>query len=443
MKAVVISNCQCQPLAFCLAPLFEDIVFEQFGVHLLGADPSVAIADFVSRAKDEYDLVLAIPLSAEFGPLATTRIRETFAGRHVLGISNIFFGGLHPDLTYLGALGRRIRGPLGDYHSRLAVHGFMAGLDVVQTVALFREEIFAALGFREAYAASLTELRERERQVDVPVADLLEKMLRREACLFSVNHPTTAVVARYAQAIAAALDGKGIGRRSSWPADPALLPNLLATGASFPVYPAIAAWHGVPWLGSYAFRAEGLGNTPAVPFDLEHFITREFAFFADAGRERLAANSNIGDIIESFDQALAERQPNVANGLGWLNDAPAASAEWLAVGPGVEALAAAADSRKVALEHVAADGPGSMARDLAALRGRRFGAVRIMAMADPLATLSGLALAWPLLAPGGVLVLDSTDDGGEAGRTAFLAAVAERIVRQAPARGVDVWRRRS
>lgn len=301
-RAVVISNCQCVPLAAWLTVSSADTVFDFWGVHVLSVDQRQAeIEAFVARARAAYDFIVAIPLSADYHDLSTDRIAETFNGLPVIRISNIYFSGHHPDLTYIGGLNRRVTGPVGDYHSKLAIYGFLEGLTVAQTQALFHAETYRRLGYFDEVETSLATLRERDASVDLSVVPVLERALRTGLCFYSVNHPTSLVFSAYTAQITDHLAAAGLSQSAGLPVDPSLCPETLAGSVIYPVYPEIAAHIGMPHVGSYAFKPDGAWTNP---IDLEMFLAREFAAFDALGRETLAL-SHAAQLIKAHFPALA------------------------------------------------------------------------------------------------------------------------------------------
>ena len=296
-RGVVISNCQCQPLKHALSLHCADIRFEFLGVHLMSPHTREAeIEAFVAKARAEYDVVLSIPLSDDFGALSLGRLRDTFSDKFVATISNVFFAGLHPDLTYIGGLAQRVEGPLGDYHSGVALMAYLRGRSIEQTLALFRDDIYTAMGYHDAYAASLAELVHRDVGVDVSIAADLPMLLEQELCFLTVNHPTSWLFSHYAGTIARWLEAQGVTRRSGWASGPMGLINYLASAAIFPVYPEIAARHGLERIGSYVFQTATIGDEPAACLNLESFVTGSFAAYDSIGREMLS-NSHQGRTI--------------------------------------------------------------------------------------------------------------------------------------------------
>src|SRR5215469_12866255 len=80
-RAVVVNNCQCLPIAAWLSTYSAATVFDFWGVHLLTPDQRPALtAEFVARARKEYDLIVSILLSDEFPGMTASEIRGTFDG---------------------------------------------------------------------------------------------------------------------------------------------------------------------------------------------------------------------------------------------------------------------------------------------------------------------------------------------------------------------------
>jgi hypothetical protein len=275
-------------------------VFDFWGVHLLAPDQRPALtAEFIARARKEYDLIVSILLSDEFPGMTASEIRGTFDGIPVVTISNIYFSGLHPDLTYIGGLAQRIVGPLIDYHSRLSLYGFLRGLSLEETRSLFCGETYRAVGYYDEYSASMTELRRRDEGVDVPVSAILEDLIQKAMCFFSVNHPTSAVLGPYCDTIVRFLEEMGLGRHSGMPADSLMCAESLAGNAIFPIYPEVAEHHGMKAFGSYAFKAPG---SRINPMDLPTFLAAEFGVFERVGVEALSRTATAREIMARFSE---------------------------------------------------------------------------------------------------------------------------------------------
>jgi SAM-dependent methyltransferase len=299
-RGVIISNCQVQPLKHTLSLLCRDIRFEGFGVHVIRAEERAErIERFLESARREYEIVLSVPLSEAFGALALPRIRETFSGQFVATIPNFYFSGLHPDLTYLGDLGRRVSGPLTDYHSKIALCGYATDLSVDDCFAMYTDEVYRRLDYYGEFDRSSAELRRRDAELDVPFADELLKLLNKDLCFFSVNHPTSYLLGEYCAKLAGWLETSGLTTRTPWPWGASSLQNHLAHDAIFPIYPEIAAACGLDYEGSYTFKPATTGDNVVNCLDLRGFIEAEYRSLSALDRDELLRVPQLRAAVEA------------------------------------------------------------------------------------------------------------------------------------------------
>jgi hypothetical protein len=288
----IISNCQAYPLARTLARYCPTRDFREFGVHLLGSPPDAGkIAAFVEEHK-KARIIISVNLAENFGPIASVNIKQTFPDANIIRIQNLYFSGLHPDLTYIGGRGERAFGPLGDYHSKIAAAAWANGLSVDDAIEQFNYDCYAALGYLDEFAASFAEMRERALELDVEVSEELQKHVLSHDLFFTVNHPTSLTFSIKAFAIAKKLDEGTLAARFSHPFPAAVLPNLLALNNIFPVYPEIATHHGATISASYNFVGTLPGDKQAT-YSLREFIEGEYQCFERIGASRIAETQGI------------------------------------------------------------------------------------------------------------------------------------------------------
>jgi|HubBroStandDraft_1064217.scaffolds.fasta_scaffold04691_3 hypothetical protein len=184
----------------------------------------------------------------------------------------IFYNAFHPDCLLLthGSTSTMHR-----HHSSLTLYGWHHRLTVAQTVALFNERVFAALGFFDFAGASDRVLCEEGARVDLPFQEMLPGWRRSGCFMHSINHPKLRVVADIARAVM-----HKAGLEVTVPNVSDYLVDPLQAGMVWPVYPELAARWG--FAGSYAFMpgydpASYLG--PAI-MDLEEFVAKTFAAYA-------------------------------------------------------------------------------------------------------------------------------------------------------------------
>lgn len=151
-----------------------------------------------------------------------------------------------------GGDGERVTAPLTDYHDLRILDAAARGWTVEQTVRQWPQP--AADAVRRATDASRAELRRREGEIDVPVSDLIDEL--GPAALFTITHPTNALLAAQARRILAAL-----GLPAD--ADPIDVPAREYLGERrAPLEPAVAAALGWPVDDT---RSEWIVRGDAVP----------------------------------------------------------------------------------------------------------------------------------------------------------------------------------
>jgi hypothetical protein len=294
-RGLVISNCQCQPIKHIMSLYSDDIVFDGFGVHLLPHENTEQINNLVSDI-DKYDVVLTVPLSDHYGAISSENITNHVKRGKLARIANMYFSGLHPDLTYIGGLTKRIDGPLGDYHSKIALLAYLRGYSMYETLKLYNERVYAAIGYFDEATKSIEALKEREQNIDIQFSDILQENYRDNPTFFSVNHPTSLMFDLYCQRIAAWLDNNMGIRESGWHRGSLFAMNYLAGSGIFPIYPEISKHLMLKYAGSYNFKPATCGDDPVSTYNLQQMVGLEFQAFNAIGR---------GDLGKSHQGQLA------------------------------------------------------------------------------------------------------------------------------------------
>lgn len=282
-KAVVIGNCQVKSLAHTLNFFSQDVEFDHFQIHSL--PPGKAKAHIETRTAKfvaEVDLVLTFNLSDKYFGLSVDRVRETFAGKPVLSISNLFFAGYHPDIIVLGDVGQRMDGALEQYHSRVALYGYMNNMSVEETVNLFNDDTFRRFDYYSDWRASINRFVASEARVDLPFTAPYVDLLARRIGMYVVNHPTPIVFLEWAKTLIQQLSARGLVQSRDWNPEECALPHYFSDTSIFPVYPEIAAHHDLPFQGNYIFKRKGFGAASFL--SLREFVQAEFEVFERSGR---------------------------------------------------------------------------------------------------------------------------------------------------------------
>ncbi|GJD62814.1 hypothetical protein MPEAHAMD_2973 [Methylobacterium frigidaeris] len=288
-RGLVISNCQIQPIKHMMSMYSDDIVFDGFGVHLLPHDNKDHINNLVSNI-DKYDVVLTVPLSDQYEEISSEKIGNYVKSTKLVRIANMYFSGLHPDLTYIGGLSKRVDGPLGDYHSKLALLAYLRGYNVAEAFRLYTEKVYKIIGYFDVAEKSIEELKLREQNIDVQFSDILQENYREHPTFFSVNHPTSFMFDLYCQRISAWLEHNLDIKQSGFHKGALFSMNYLAGSAIFPVYPEISMHLNLKYPGSYNFKPGTVGDDPVSTYNLYQMISREFDAFDAVGRDDLGSS---------------------------------------------------------------------------------------------------------------------------------------------------------
>ncbi|MFQ6538970.1 MULTISPECIES: WcbI family polysaccharide biosynthesis putative acetyltransferase [Aphanothece] len=288
--AAVIGNCQARAIADYLSIRFHDVSFETFGIHLI---PPKEIQrksiEFFDRARSCFNFVITAPLSPLYGALFIENQEAVLGQDKLIRIPSIYFSGLHPDLTYLGGPGGRTLGPLGDYHSKLALIGFLSGYSTLETIRLFNMDTYLKMEYHLEAETSLHQLKHREQKVDVPVSRIIEENFQRVPCFMTVNHPTSFLFTEYTDSLVEYITSRGIAKPSAPSLNYHFRPNPLSGAAIFPMYPEIAEINKTEYKGGYHFKSPEHKGKSRV-FSLEEFIESEFKAFEKVGIDYLQSD---------------------------------------------------------------------------------------------------------------------------------------------------------
>ena len=233
--ALVWGNCQADPLAELLTAPLADAGIEMLRVppvFLATADELGDVHEKVSRAR----LLISQPVSEEY-PLpgsGTAHLASLLPpeGRLVTFPVAYHVGGFPYQVHGYDAADARVDAPVTDYHDLRVVWAAAQGLTVAE--ALRRWPTPPADGVRAVHEASLAEITRRERDLDVTCS----AMLARPNAVWTMDHPSNAVLAATARAVLAVLD---------LPADAMVVREREYLGQRrTPVEPAVAAALGWP-----------------------------------------------------------------------------------------------------------------------------------------------------------------------------------------------------
>lgn len=282
-KWLLLFNCQAAGLARCLTLLSNEVEVEFFEPPAFAAE-----ADAILNRISSYDQIIIAPnveasLNLELGNLGNLLRFPTFN-----------FAGYHPDHCNLIANGSWSGGPLAGNHSALAYGAYSCGLSVEATISLYREEMFAALGYFDHWPCARDALIQRYRDYGFDIAPaLIEWSRERGGFTYVPSHPKMMCLKSLAEVL---LRQAGLGVT---PTD--VLPHdNMANGVIFPIYPFVGPRLGI--IGSFQFKAPGHYRH----MDLSEFIDKSFAFYKSC--DRIEVPSPWKPLLSRVTSVLASEQ---------------------------------------------------------------------------------------------------------------------------------------
>jgi hypothetical protein len=273
------SNCQTFGLANSMNLLMRDAEISAVDIHTYYQN----IPHYTSILPD-YERVI---IHQEFASIA----EADFSGARTLDIMpSILFSGFHPDLCGAYQGDALVNGPLGAYHSIIALAAYNAGLSVADTLARFTPKLFESAGYFDVWAAQRQQLLASFAEHGLEIGDLFRRWGRSESFMYSTNHPRIRCLFDIAL--------RFLEVRSLPATEERLMPmDNLVQGACFPVYPVIGEALGIA--GSYLFKVAGGYRY----LTLEEFVHGSFAAY-DAAGGAITPDSSVVDRYAAVQQLL-------------------------------------------------------------------------------------------------------------------------------------------
>lgn len=270
IKIIVVGNCQASGIATLLQAMSEDVVtkfYETTDKFLT----SLKNGDLDTISFSECDLIFAHPRNDWIEILES----------RVIGIRNkvkyippIAFSAFHPDCVYVENKEKNhVASPIGAYNSSLAFYGWSNGLSLKNTIGLFSEEIYDALGFFDYWNSSVASLKSAWDFSELTIdSKVIRNWSRHGSWMHSINHPKLFVLADVARA---ALTREKI---THIPNVEDFLKDNLTIHPCWPVYPEIGNALGIPTTQPFFKKGEGLcpSNRPIGMLNLEKFVEQSF-----------------------------------------------------------------------------------------------------------------------------------------------------------------------
>lgn len=145
------------------------------------------------------DIIIYQPLSNSYGDLSSQKLKITYPNKTFVSFPSIYFSGFFPQLTYLRSpQGKILKGPLSDYHDTRIINAFFKNESKKQCIERLLHEDSSLF---QHYDIALTESLSRDKNVDIPVMDIILDEMQIMKPLYTFNHPTNRVIWRIVEAI--------------------------------------------------------------------------------------------------------------------------------------------------------------------------------------------------------------------------------------------------
>jgi hypothetical protein len=286
-RTIVIGNFQGRYLAPLLELALADCACDYLSCdQIASADHHAAIDRHLGEAREDYQLVLAHPLGADWNAIAKDALIARFGLDRTVFLLNLHFYGAFPDVTTLGNPRNLIFGPMGACHSRIVLGGWMAGLNVDDIVGMFSQESIERLGYPTLFAESENNLRTYEGRCDTKFTDNLLNLAKSSFCFYGFNRPTPNLFINFVAHIGNLLRSTRNIKLNQLPLNAMLAPETLASEGIWPVYPELRSLFTphFPVGTSFILADRGAG---AEVISREIFVRRSMALYDSIGRDTI------------------------------------------------------------------------------------------------------------------------------------------------------------
>ncbi len=188
-------------------------------------------------------------------------------------VESLIYAAFHPDIAFAEypSSGQLILGPIGRYHSALALWAYRERLGLDETVSLFNTDVFQYLGYFEFGATSLQLIENVDRLSGTQLASWVRNTDETGIFMHSVNHPNQRFLTEYLSQLLE-LDGLSVDRAAA-----SYGHDRFLDGPVWPVYPPLAEVLGVR--GDYIFKVPAnlsCYRQPVRRLTLAEFIAASF-----------------------------------------------------------------------------------------------------------------------------------------------------------------------
>ncbi len=288
LKIGILANCQGETLASNLKKLPGVESVFHLPIHLVHLDSfSKLKKKFDELVKDETAIVLTQIINGTMFKEYITKNLLRNAKAKVLTISNLYFSGLHPDITYIGSIGRRLLSPLTHYHSKIILKCFFEGKSVKECFTSFNAKTYEKMDYFKEFELSMNEFKRKDKEVDIPIYNKFNDLVRTTPTMYTVNHHTPYIYQEYTALVAKKLGLEYFNIPIHYSE------NLFASNAWWPIYPEIAKYHNISYEMPLMFKPPNDFNGGKF-LSLETFIEQSYIMYEkdiDALRKTFAVQN--------------------------------------------------------------------------------------------------------------------------------------------------------
>ncbi|HEY8163384.1 MAG TPA: WcbI family polysaccharide biosynthesis putative acetyltransferase [Methylocystis sp.] len=281
-RIAVVGNCQAFGLAYAMKVMNPIAVVDHFSMIARAR----ASMDLFVKTLDTYDYIFSHDfLEGHVRGGDSEELRRRLP--RVTPTPAITFAAFHPDLIFIHDKSQThgfIFGPVGPYHSALALFAFRAGLSVEEARGLFNENVIQAVGYLDVWNEAARELLDISKtRFGVDLSSDLMNWARRGVFMYSNVHPKSFVLFDLAKRM-----WEKVGLKPPSSDFGYYEIHDLSRAEIFPVYPAIARVFGAQ--GGYLFKLQNhhIANSVGDFLTLPQYLWASFKTFEKAGAERLA-----------------------------------------------------------------------------------------------------------------------------------------------------------
>lgn len=200
-RCVIFGNCQANALARLLrhhGPFTRKFQIVLKTVH----EMSILDAGQLADEMQSVSLFIAQDVSANYLPPGTRALVEMMRpNAEALLFPVAWFNAYNPDMIYLhDEQGKKLRSPLTEYHSRIIVEAFNRDAPEREALSLLEAPTDPASAMLNVDAC-LAELRRREANLDLTVADEIAQSFQEKRLFYTINHPTAVLQCSLANTI--------------------------------------------------------------------------------------------------------------------------------------------------------------------------------------------------------------------------------------------------